>query len=116
MRHGRKNRKFGRETKQRNALMRDLARALILNGKITTTEAKAKSLKTFADKLVTLGKKGDLPARRTLAARAGQEVAKKLISEIGPRFRERSGGYTRIIKMPPRVSDGAAMAVIEIIQ
>lgn len=96
--------------------MRDLSRALILNGKITTTEAKAKSLKTTIDKLVTLGKKGDPPARRMLVAKAGEEAAKKLITEISLRFAERHGGYTRIIKMPARVSDGAKMAVIELVQ
>ncbi|MBI4160317.1 MAG: 50S ribosomal protein L17 [Candidatus Yanofskybacteria bacterium] len=114
MNHNRKIRKFGRETKLRKTLMRDLARALILHGKIATTEAKAKSLRVVAEKFVTSAKKDSLSARRLLASKLGKDAAKKLF-EIGPKFSDRAGGYTRIIKLPARVSDGARMVRIEFV-
>src|SRR3989344_2869080 len=112
MRHGRKNRKFSRETKQRKELMRDLARAVIENGKITTTQAKAKSLRTSVEKLITKGKSKNLAAVRLLSSQLGAKNAKKLTSELAERFAGRNGGYTRIINLPPRLSDGSKMAVI----
>ncbi|MBI2063030.1 MAG: 50S ribosomal protein L17 [Candidatus Yanofskybacteria bacterium] len=115
MQHGKKNRKFGRETKQRKALLRDLTLALITNKKITTTQAKAKSLRPFIEKLITKGKANNLAAFKTIASQVGTLVAKKLTQEIGPGFAERSGGYTRIRNLPPRLSDGSKMAIIELV-
>lgn len=115
MNHGRKIRKFGRENDQRRALMRGLANALITHGRIQTTEAKAKSLRPYIEKLITKSKAQNLAARRSLVATVGVQSAAKLIKEIGPRFIERPGGYTRIRRLLPRVSDGAKMAVIEFV-
>jgi large subunit ribosomal protein L17 len=116
MEHGKKNRKFGRETKQRKELMRDLQLVLIETGKIITTEAKAKSLKPSIEKIVTKSKKVDAATRRFLTSRFGTKATKKLIEEITPKFLTRNGGYTRIVHMPRRVSDGSKMAVIEFIE
>ncbi|MBI2063413.1 MAG: 50S ribosomal protein L17 [Candidatus Yanofskybacteria bacterium] len=115
MNHGRKNRKFGRETKQRKALLRDLTVALIENGKITTTQAKAKSLRVGVEKLITKGKNKNLAATRLLVSQLGAKYAKKLTTELADRFANRHGGYTRIINLPPRLSDGARMAIIEFV-
>lgn len=115
MRHGKKNRKFGRETKQRRALIKSLAEALIVRERITTTQAKAKSLRVFSEKLVTMGKKGDLAAIRRARAQLNKEAADKLIKDIAPRFAQRAGGYTRIRNLAPRISDGAKMAIIEFV-
>lgn len=117
MRHHNRNKKFGRERNVRNALMRSLARNLINEERITTTETKAKALRPFVERLVTAGRADTVAARRLVAARLGGRApeAKKLVSEIAPRFKERPGGYTRIIKVAPRISDGAKMAVIEFV-
>ena len=115
MNHGRKNRKFGRETKQRKELMRDLARGLILHNKITTTQAKAKSLRPYVEKLITRSKDDELSSIRLLASNLGVTVARKLTKEVGLKFKERNGGYTRIRNLPPRTSDGARMAIIELV-
>lgn len=113
MRHGNNKRKFGREKDQRNALMKSLARSLVLREKINTTEAKAKELRPFVEKLVTLAKKDDLASRRILTARiGGVRETKKLFDTIAPKYKTRAGGYIRIIKLPPRVKDGARMAHI----
>lgn len=116
MRHANKNKKFGRTTNQRNALMRSLAYSLILKGKIKTTETKAKALRPFVEKLVTMGKKETLASRRLLAARVGEEAAKKISTDLAKEYKGRAGGYTRITKMVRRGSDGAAMAVIEFVK
>jgi len=115
MRHHNSNRKFGREKNQRNALMRSLARSLALEGKIKTTEAKAKELRPYIEKLVTLGKKETLASRRLLQARVGSEVAKKIVGELSPEYKKRAGGYTRITKVAPRKSDASPMAYIEFV-
>ena len=116
MRHQNGNRKFGRGMNQRNALLKSLANNLILTGKITTTEPKAKSLRPYAEKLVTTGRSATLATRRLLSSRLGDPiVVKKLIEEISPKFKERAGGYTRITKLPRRAGDGAAMATIEFV-
>ncbi|MEX1064016.1 MAG: 50S ribosomal protein L17 [Candidatus Paceibacterota bacterium] len=115
MEHGKKKRKFGRETKQRKELMRGLAESLILNGKITTTQAKAKSLKTYVEKVITKSRENKLSTVRDLSAKFSPKVTKKLIQELGPKFADRSGGYTRIIHTPRRPSDGSRMAIIEFI-
>ncbi len=108
-------RKFGREKNQRRALLKSLAYSLALKEKIKTTEEKAKSLRPFMEKLVTLGKKDNQPSRRLLEARVGVSAAKKIASDLSPRYKGRAGGYTRITKIMPRKSDGAKMAVIEFV-
>jgi len=116
MRHHNKNKKFGRKKDERRALLRSLAGALVRDGKIMTTEAKAKALRPFIEKLVTRARKGDVSARRILVSRLGsEEAARKLVSEIAPRFKDVPGGYTRIVKIAPRRSDAARMAVIEFV-
>ncbi len=116
MRHGNKQRKFGRTNKKRDALMHSLVLALTTHGKIKTTQAKAKSLRVEIEKLVTTSKVDSLANRRLLISRVGAGSARKLLADIGPRFKERKGGYTRIRNMAPRLSDGAAMAVIEFVE
>src|SRR3989338_5816898 len=98
MRRGRK-RKFSLERNQRKALYKALATALIEHGKIKTTAAKAKSLSRFADKLVTNAKKEDIGSRRLIREDLGEKATKKLVNDIGPRFKERRGGYTRVLKL-----------------
>lgn len=112
--------KLGRNSSQRKALMRDLITDLIINESIETTLAKAKELQKLADKMVTLGKKGTLAARRQAArlvrfekAEDGQFAIQKLFSEIAPKYQERNGGYTRVLKLAPRRGDAASMAIIE---
>lgn len=115
MEHGKKNRKFGRETKPRSALLRALAVALIEHGRITTTAAKAKSLRVYVEKLITSGKTATLANTRQLAAVLDPVSAAKLTKTIGPKFADRPGGYIRIRKLPPRSSDGAKLAIIELL-
>ena len=95
--------------------MISLARSLFLHGKITTTEAKAKELSPFAQKIITRSKKESLVYRRFLVGCFGVKVSKKLIEETAPKYKDRKGGYTRIIKLPPRKLDGAKMAIIELV-
>ncbi len=101
MQHHRKNRKFGRRKNQRVALLRSLARSLVLEEGITTTIAKAKELRPYMEKLVSAGKEGSLAGRRRVAVSLGDrsEATKKLCSELAERFAKRSGGYTRIIRL-----------------
>ena len=116
MRHHSKIRKLGRTKNVRKALIRSLAEALIVNGKIKTTEAKAKELRPFIEKLVTAGKKGDLAARRVAISRLiGVDLVHKLFAEIAPKFTDRDGGYTRVVKLPARGGDGSKMAIIEFV-
>ncbi|MFT5849575.1 MAG: large subunit ribosomal protein L17 [Patiriisocius sp.] len=118
MRHGNKNRTLGRVRSQRTALLRGLAVSLIRDGKIKTTEAKAKELRPFAERLVTHAKKGTIAARRQVASLLGEpksETISKLFDEIGPKFKEREGGYTRVIKMG-RTLAGRDEAVIEYVE
>jgi len=116
MRKRNKGRKFGRKTDQRKALLRSLARALFLSGKIKTTEAKAKELKLMAEKMITKAKKGGLVNSRLLARDLSSDVVKKLTNEIAPQYKERNGGYTRIVKLGQRQIDGSRMAIIELIK
>ena len=116
MYHRKSTRKFGRETKQRKALLRSLAEALIINEKIKTTEAKAKSLRPYVEKLVTKSRTNTLTSNRLLIAQVNRQSVKKLLQEVGPRYLNRAGGYTRIRKLAPRSSDGARMAIIEFVK
>jgi len=124
-------RKLGRTSSQRKALLRDLVSDLIINERIKTTKARAKETSRMADKLVTLGKRGDLHARRqadkvlrnelaaveeTEEAIIVESVVQKLFNEIAPRFETRNGGYTRVLKMGPRRGDGAEMAILEFVE
>ena len=115
MRHHNTNRKFGRVANQRKALMRSLAYSLVLKEKIKTTEAKAKELRPFVEKLITFGKKGTLASRRELETRVGRIAGKKIALTLSPRYKETKGGYTRITKLIRRSSDGAPMAIIELV-
>jgi large subunit ribosomal protein L17 len=115
MRHHKVNRKFGRKADERKALMRSLALSLVTREKIKTTDAKARELRPFVEKLITRSKVGTVATRRFLVTQVGLPGAKKLIETIGPKFKERSGGYTRIVKLPARVSDGSLMAYIELV-
>ncbi|MGE0443451.1 MAG: 50S ribosomal protein L17 [Gemmatimonadales bacterium] len=116
MRHGSKGRQLSRTAEHRKALLRNMAISLFKHERITTTTAKAKELRPYAERLITLARRGDLHARR-LAERKIQdrEVLKRLFSEIGPRFAARPGGYTRILKLGHRVGDGAETARIELV-
>ena len=114
MRHLNSGRKLNRTGSHRKALFRNLVLSLIRHGRITTTDAKAKELRRYADKMVTLGKQGDLSARRlAFAFIQSHEAVKKLFDEIAPQFKERPGGYTRIVKFERRRGDAAALSVIE---
>ncbi|MFA6226994.1 MAG: 50S ribosomal protein L17 [Candidatus Paceibacterota bacterium] len=113
--HSNKNKQLGRKRNQRNALVKTLAVSLVRDGKITTTTTKAKVLRTFIEKLVTKARPGTLAAMRLVASRIGVSSAKKMIKEIAPKYKERTGGYTRVTKLERRLADGAEMAVIEFI-
>lgn len=111
-----KLRKLGRRTDHRNALLRNQVTSLLKNGKITTTLTRAKETKRMAEKMVTLAKRGDLHARRQVLAYVYDEtVVKNLFDEIAPKYAERNGGYTRILKMGPRKGDASEMAILELV-
>lgn len=117
MQHAKKNRTFGRTRRGRSALLRGLALSLITEEKITTTEAKAKELRPFVERLVTYGKEGSVAARRRAATKLGEphnDVLKKLFDDIAPRYKDRTGGYTRVIKLG-MTSPGRNEAVIELV-
>ena len=109
-------RMLSRPKNQRVALLRTLANSLFLHERIQTTEAKAKELRSVAEKLITKAKAGDVHNRRLLARDLSAEMVKKTIEEIAPKYKERNGGYTRILKMGPRKSDGAKMVIIELVK
>lgn len=109
-------RKLGRPTDQRIAMFRGQVTALLANGKLVTTVQKAKELRCIADKMITLGKRNTLHSRRqALAYITDKEVVFKLFDEIAPKYQDRNGGYTRVLKMGPRRGDAAEMAVIELV-
>jgi len=110
-----KGRKFNRKTDQRRALLKTLATSLILKGKIKTTEAKAKELSPFIEKRITKAKNGGVATMRYLRTYFSEKTAKKLMEEITPKYKERQGGYTRIVRMGQRKSDSAKMAIIELL-
>jgi large subunit ribosomal protein L17 len=116
MRHHRAGKKLGRDSAHRKALYANLAGSLIEHGRIKTTEAKAKAVKPFAEQMITLGKRGDLAARRqAIAELRSQDVVHVLFAEVAPRFAERPGGYTRIVKLGPRAGDAAEMVYLELV-
>ena len=116
MRHHRAGKKLGRDASHRKALYANLAGSLIEHGRIKTTEAKAKAVKPFAEQMITLGKRGDLAARRqAIAELRSQDVVRHLFTDVAPRFAERPGGYTRIVKLGPRQGDAAEMVYLELV-
>ena len=116
MRHGKKVAKLGRTASHRKAMLSNMMTSLFVNEKITTTQIRAKELKRKAEKIITFAKRGDLHARRqVLRVIPDKQVVAKLFDEIGPRFKSRNGGYTRVIKMGPRRGDGAFMSIIELV-
>lgn len=116
MRHRKKRNKLTRSKDQRRALLRSLASSLILKEKIITTEAKAKKLRPFLEKVISRARKDTLANRRLLLKHFSQKVINKLFKELGPRYQVRPGGYCRIIKINPRKADSAKMAIIELIK
>jgi large subunit ribosomal protein L17 len=116
MRHRKAGKKLGRTPAHRKALYSNLAGALIEHGRIETTIAKAKAVRPIAEKMVTLGRRGDLAARRqALAYLRSNDVVHLLFAEVAPRFEDRAGGYTRIVKLGPRYGDSAEMAYLEFV-
>ena len=116
MRHHRSGKKLGRDSAHRKALYSNLAGALIEHGRIKTTEAKAKAVKPIAEQMITLGRRGDIHARRQATAYLrSQDVVHKLFSEVAPRFVDRPGGYSRIVKLGPSQGDAAEMVYLELV-
>ena len=114
MRHLNDGRKLNRTAAHRKALMRNLLKALLIREQIRTTDAKAKELRRHADRMVTLGKRGTIHARRLAYVYLGsRRVVKRLFDEVAPRFQERAGGYTRVLKLGPRHGDAAPLSIIE---
>jgi large subunit ribosomal protein L17 len=116
MRHRAKGRQLSRTSTHRRAMLNNMATSLFEHGRVVTTEAKAKELRPFAEKLITLARRGDLHARRLVERKIkDRDVLSRLFSEIGPRFAARPGGYTRILKLGHRPGDGADVARIELL-
>jgi len=116
MRHQRAGKKLGRDSAHRKALYANLAGALIEHGRIRTTEAKAKAVKPLAEQMITLGRRGDLAARRhAVSILRSKDVVHHLFDEVAPRFADRPGGYTRIVKLGPRQGDAADMVYLELV-
>jgi len=116
VRHGKRNRKLGRTTSHRLALFRNQLQSLVIHERIVTTLPKAKELRRIAERLVTRGKSDTVHARRIVGRWVSdRDLIKKLFTEISPRFADRPGGYTRIVKLGPRHGDGAEMAVLEFV-
>lgn len=116
MRHRVKGRQLSRTSEHRRALLNNLATALFTHDRIVTTEAKAKELRPFAERMITFARRGDLSARRQVERRIRErKAADRLFHEIGPRFASRPGGYTRIVKLGHRSGDGAELARIELL-
>ncbi len=116
MRHHRSGSKLGRDPAHRKALYANLAGALIEHGRIKTTVTKAKAVRPIAERMITLGRRGDLHARRqAMAYLRSQEIVHRLFAEVAPRFRDRPGGYSRIVRIGPRLGDAAEMAYLELV-
>jgi large subunit ribosomal protein L17 len=117
MRHNKSGRRLGRNSSHRSAMMRNMTISLLNHEKIQTTDARAKELRKIAERMITLGKRGDLHARRqAYQALNDKKVVAKLFDMIGPRYKDRPGGYTRIIKLSPRLGDNAPQALIELVE
>jgi large subunit ribosomal protein L17 len=116
VRHHRSGKKLGRDSAHRKALYSNLAGSLIEHGRIKTTLAKAKAVKPIAEKMITLGRRGDLAARRqALSYLRSNEVVHMLFADVAPRFADRAGGYTRIVRLGPRAGDAAEMVYLEFV-
>lgn len=116
MRHGKKIAKLGRTAPHRKAMLSNMMTSLFINERVTTTQTRAKELKRTAERVLTCAKKGDLHARRqVLRVIADKQVVAKLFDELGPRYKSRNGGYTRVIKLGPRRGDGAFMSIVELV-
>ena len=116
MRHAKAGKKLGRDSAHRKALYANLTGALIEHGRIRTTEAKAKAVKPYAERIITLARRGDLHARRqALSELRSQEVVHKLFADVAPRMADRPGGYSRIVKLGPRQGDAAEMVYLELV-
>jgi len=116
MRHRKKGRKFGRRRNARKAFLISLSKNLIKNEKITTTETRAKEVRPFVEKIVTKAKNDTLHSRRLVVSKIGKVLTKKLFEVMGPRYKSRNGGYTRITKIPSKRADAAKTAIIEFVK
>ena len=117
MRHNIAGRKLGRRTAHRRALYRNMVTSLLKHEKLVTTEPKAKEIRGIAEKMITLGKKSGLHSyRQALSYIMDKKVAEKLFADLAPRYKERPGGYTRIVKLQPRLGDGAPMVKLELVE
>jgi large subunit ribosomal protein L17 len=117
MRHGKSGRRLGRTTSHREAMFRNLVTSFLNHEKITTTDAKAKEIRSVAEKMITLGKRGDLHSLRQAASYIREKsVVTKLFSTIAPRYKDRPGGYTRIVKLGVRQGDAAPVSLIELVE
>jgi len=117
MRHSKAGRRLGRKTSHREAMFRNMVTSLLNHEKITTTDAKAKEIRVVAERMITLGKRGDLHSMRLAASVIREKsVVSKLFSTIAPRYKDRSGGYTRIIKLGARLGDAAPISLIELVE
>jgi large subunit ribosomal protein L17 len=115
MLHGNKTKQLGRGRNQRSALLKTLAVSLIKNEKISTSVVKAKIIRSFVEKLITIGKAGDLSAQKLLAQKVGPVSATKIVKVLAPKYIDRKGGYTRVIKLKTRLSDATKMAQVEFV-
>lgn len=117
MRHGKSGRRLGRTTSHRQAMFRNLVTSFLSHEQITTTDAKAKEIRSIAEKMITLGKRGDLHSTRLAASYIREKsVVTKLFTTIAPRYKERSGGYTRIIKLGIRQGDNAPLSMLQLVE
>lgn len=116
MRHGKKTAKLGRTASHRKAMLSNMMTSLFAHERITTTQTRAKELKRTAERVITFAKQGDLHARRrVLRVIEDKQVVAKLFDELGPRYKSRNGGYTRVVKLGPRRGDGAFMSIVELV-
>ena len=117
MRHNKSGKRLGRNTPHRTAMLRNMVTSLFDHEKITTTDARAKELRKVVDRMITLGKRGDLHARRqVLSVIRDQKIVAKIFDQIGPRYKDRSGGYTRILKLGSRLGDNAPQSIIALVE
>jgi large subunit ribosomal protein L17 len=117
MRHAKKGRKLGSDASHTRAMLRGLARAILVNERIKTTETRAKEVRSLVERIITWGKRGDVHSRRLAMAELNdKELVHRIFADIAPRYTERSGGYTRILKLGPRKGDAAPMVLIELVE